>query len=391
MKNPPEPKHEELQNLVTNLREGRYVIPDFQREFEWEPRDILALMRSLFLDYYIGSLLLWKGRPDTIESLKCQPLEGFLGNGQKYAQHIVLDGQQRLSAMYYAFMAPPVNAPNRNSRYLYFIQIDKFVADESDEAFIYNWTPLDGRSKVAAAGWGARLLDNREDQFARRLFPLAAIGDRDIWAVPTWFIDYEAFWTKRCRDARAAGQHEEGDEAQRAIHQGKEFSEHVRDLLNRCRVAYIELDSDLEIDKVCDMFTHINTRGIRLNVFDVMNALLRPKKVGLKDMWREVRDAPDLDFLKSGNANVYVLQVMSLLAQGYCSPKYIYYLVPGAKRPIRTANRSRTEQVLVADGRDFKERWSEAVQTIKRAIHRLRHDLGAISPRFLPYMAIVPR
>ena len=40
---------------------GRYVIPDFQREFEWKPWDIRELMRSIFLDYYIGSLLLLEG------------------------------------------------------------------------------------------------------------------------------------------------------------------------------------------------------------------------------------------------------------------------------------------------------------------------------------------
>ncbi len=40
------------------LREGRYVVPDFQREFEWQPWDIRDLVRSIFLDYFIGSLLL---------------------------------------------------------------------------------------------------------------------------------------------------------------------------------------------------------------------------------------------------------------------------------------------------------------------------------------------
>ena len=43
--------------MVTRLREGRFVIPDFQRDFEWVPWDISALMRSLFRDCYIGSLL----------------------------------------------------------------------------------------------------------------------------------------------------------------------------------------------------------------------------------------------------------------------------------------------------------------------------------------------
>ena len=62
MKDAQKPDHVSLNTLVNYLRDGRFVIPDFQREFEWKPWDIRELMRSIFLDYYIGSLLLWKGK-----------------------------------------------------------------------------------------------------------------------------------------------------------------------------------------------------------------------------------------------------------------------------------------------------------------------------------------
>ena len=62
MKDAQKPDHVSLTNMITRLRDGRYVIPDFQRDFEWKPWDISALMRSIFRDYYIGSLLLWKGK-----------------------------------------------------------------------------------------------------------------------------------------------------------------------------------------------------------------------------------------------------------------------------------------------------------------------------------------
>ena len=37
MKDSQKPDHVSLTNMVGRLREGRYVIPDFQRDFEWEP------------------------------------------------------------------------------------------------------------------------------------------------------------------------------------------------------------------------------------------------------------------------------------------------------------------------------------------------------------------
>ena len=61
MKDAQKPHHVSLNALIGRLREGRFVIPDFQRDFEWRPSHIQDLMRSILLDYYIGSLLLWKG------------------------------------------------------------------------------------------------------------------------------------------------------------------------------------------------------------------------------------------------------------------------------------------------------------------------------------------
>jgi uncharacterized protein with ParB-like and HNH nuclease domain len=64
MKDAQKPDHISLSTLIARMKEGRYVIPDFQRQFEWRPWDISELVRSIFLDYYIGSLLLWKGKKD---------------------------------------------------------------------------------------------------------------------------------------------------------------------------------------------------------------------------------------------------------------------------------------------------------------------------------------
>jgi uncharacterized protein with ParB-like and HNH nuclease domain len=77
MKDAQKPDHISLNTLVGRLKEGRFVIPDFQREFEWKPWDIGDLMRSIFLDYYIGSLLLWKGKKENFDALSCEPVYGY--------------------------------------------------------------------------------------------------------------------------------------------------------------------------------------------------------------------------------------------------------------------------------------------------------------------------
>ena len=376
MKDVQKPNHVSLTNLIGRLRNGRYVIPDFQREFEWKPWDIRELMRSVFLDYYIGCLLLWKGTPENFDALACEPIYGFDGEGD--ASHIVLDGQQRLTAMYYAFASPDVPAPGRYNRFLYFIRVDKFMEEAYDEAFEYDWTRR-----------GLNLLRDREAQFSSHMFPLAVVGEAG-WELPNWVQDYEKYWRTKEVAANESGKDVESTLARQNADNAQAFGEHLKELTEQYHVAYIELEQDLELDKVCDIFTQINSRGIRLDVFDLINALLKPKGLQLKRLWREARKK--LDFVETGRMNVYILQVMSILRQAYCSPKYLYYLLPGQERKMRESDGSLRKEVLVPDVEEFKELWHHAVSALENAISLLRHpqEFGAISSHFLPYVSILP-
>lgn len=60
MKNIETPSKINLGRIIDELKYGKFVIPDFQREFEWQPGDVKELLRSIFEDYYIGTLLFWR-------------------------------------------------------------------------------------------------------------------------------------------------------------------------------------------------------------------------------------------------------------------------------------------------------------------------------------------
>lgn len=376
MKDAQKPDHVSLTVLINRLRDGRYVIPDFQREFEWEPWDIRELMRSIFLDYYIGSLLLWKSVPESLDALACEPLHGFKGSDDP--THIVLDGQQRLTAMYYAFIAPDEPAPRRKNRFLYFVRVDRFLEEVYDQAFEYDWKQRAGN-----------LLRDQTAQFDTHMFPLAVVGEGG-WALPNWVQAYEKHWLTKAKKAEDKGNESESVIAGRHAENAREFGEHLRGITEQYQIAYIELDQDIQLDKVCDIFTQINSRGRRLDVFDLINALLKPKGVQLKHLWRAAK--PKLDFVETQRMNRYILQVMSILRQAYCSPKYLYYLLPGAEKKVRDSNGSLRKEVLIQSVAGFEERWHHAVDSLQRAIDLLRHpqEFGAISSRYLPYISILP-
>lgn len=214
----PMPNHLTLHELVNKLGEGRYVIPDFQREFEWEPWDICELIRSIFQDYYIGSLLLWKGTRENFDAFSCESIYGYEGAGSP--EFIVLDGQQRLTALYYAFFAPDKPLPKRQNRAFYFINVDKFMAEEYEEAFNYEW-------KTRRLN---KVLNDTKLQYQAHIFPLAIIGDRD-WSLPNWVQGYEQFW-------REIGNQEYAENA-------KAFGNYLKSIIFQYQISFIELDRNI--------------------------------------------------------------------------------------------------------------------------------------------------
>lgn len=376
MKNAQKPDRVSLNTLLNRLKEGRYTIPDFQREFEWAPWDIRDLMRSIFLDYYIGSLLLWKGKKENFKALSCEPIYGHQGDSTK--EYIVLDGQQRLTAIHYAFIAPECPLANRANRCLYYIRVDRLMAEESDEAFHYQFL---------TQHW-IRIFANRELQFKDHIFPLSVIGAGG-WELPNWVQGYEWFWLDKVKNFE---QIEDSSNAKLASHHAenaRKFGDLLKGITEEYQISFIELNEELGIEKVCDIFTQINSRGVRLDIFDLINALLKPKGLQLKYMWRDA--APRLEFVESEKLNVYILQVMSILRQSYCSPKYLYFLMPGQEKPIRSIDGTRKE-VLVADAQEFEQLWYHAVNTLEDAIKLLRHpqEFGVVSSNYLPYVTILP-
>lgn len=324
--------------------------------------------------------MLWKGTKENFASLSCEPL---YGQSEGHSEYIVLDGQQRLTAINYAFVAPDIKLPTRANRALYFVRVDRFMAEEYDDAFDFWYiTPGNGDG---TAGWSGMRWSPAK-QYGEHIFPLAVVGAGG-WELPNWVQGYISHWKNLFENAET-----EAERAAAELHakNAARFGEHVKSITETFQISYIELDRDLAIDKVCDIFTQINSKGVRLDVFDLLNALLKPKGVQLKALWRDA--APQLQFIEGGKLNVYILQVMSLLRQSHCSPKYLYYLLPGVERKTRRDDGTFERQVMVATAEEFHERWQSAVAALAAAIERLRHphEFGVSSSAYLPYYAILP-
>lgn len=373
MKNVEKADRIHLGSLIDSLKKGHYVIPDFQRDFEWAPWDVRELIRSIFMDYYIGTLLLWKGNKENFDTLSVEPIYGYLGNNDP--QQIVLDGQQRLTAIHYAFFAPEVNFPKRSKGVIYLIDIRLLVEDDYENFIRYEF--LTNKNK--------KLLNDKKLQFESHTFPLGEMKGGS-WGTSDWIKEYRDYWREKSENSDDNTLVSKYDDY---AHGARLFRNIIEELLNEFYISYIELDHQIEVAKVCDIFTQINSKGVRLDIFDLLNAMLRPKDVFLKQMWRDAEEK--LLYTDSKKMKTYILQVMSVIEQSYCSSKYLYYLVPGSKT-VRKEDGSTEKIILIEDVEEFQDRWNQSVNALKRAIDNLKNprDYGAIKSAFVPYPSIIP-
>jgi len=95
-----------LKDLLVEAHSHTMALPDFQRDFVWEPGATQELIVSIANNYPAGSILRVR---DANRVFAAREFEGAPSlNGQKHT-FLVLDGQQRLTSLYQASSIRPIN------------------------------------------------------------------------------------------------------------------------------------------------------------------------------------------------------------------------------------------------------------------------------------------
>jgi len=81
-----------LDSLLSQIDSGSMLLPEFQRGYVWNRDQVRGLLRSLYLGYPVGGLLVWE-----TETLP-QDIRGTTDVGGN--RTLLLDGQQRLTTLY---------------------------------------------------------------------------------------------------------------------------------------------------------------------------------------------------------------------------------------------------------------------------------------------------
>mgnify|MGYP002622247027 CR=1 FL=1 len=81
-----------LSAILDQIDAGSMLLPEFQRGYVWNRDQVRGLMRSLYLDYPVGALLVWETDA---------PLDAVRGASPTTGpKQLLLDGQQRVTTLY---------------------------------------------------------------------------------------------------------------------------------------------------------------------------------------------------------------------------------------------------------------------------------------------------
>lgn len=106
-----------IYEAMMNIRDGKHVMPAFQRQFVWSMEQIEKLWDSILLDYPIATFLFWHVDDNNVswDTYFCNFLPSITFDNRKQADSVnyeltdinvnitdtaVLDGQQRLTSLY---------------------------------------------------------------------------------------------------------------------------------------------------------------------------------------------------------------------------------------------------------------------------------------------------
>lgn len=241
-----------IKEAIENIHRKKFLLPAIQREFVWDPEQIVRLLDSLMRGYPIGSFLFWSLDKDKIRDFefyefvrnyherdsKHNPKANVTGEESITA---VLDGQQRLTALYialkgtYAYKIPWKRWDRDDAfptRKLYLNLLSE--SDEFDLLYDFRFlTPLEATMQNEKTYW----------------FEVGKVLDftslRDVYK---YLRDHELIQS--------------------------EFAEkclcELYEVINQKRVINYYLETSQELEKVLNIFIRVNRGGTILSYSDLL-------------------------------------------------------------------------------------------------------------------------
>lgn len=353
-----------LGKMLTAVAQGHIQLPDFQREWKWDDEHIISILATVTMDYPMGVVMtLATGGPGA--KFKTRPLQGVTPGDGVGPEQLLLDGQQRMTALYQALKSGrPVDTVDQRDdpkKLWYYIHIETAIDPKADRESAIRSLPENKIIKPLGRRPGLDL-STTGLEYEQGYFPLWYVFDSD--KTEEWQWGYT-------RD----------NEGRRAL--WKQFRKAVLENVAGYSVPLIKLEKDTPRDAVCTVFEKVNTKGVQLTVFELLTATFagdedytaRHGEFHLPDHWKATRDELTAAYpVLAGLQNTDFLQAVCLAST---------YHRQGV--PISCKRRDMLDLEL----EDYLT-WAPRIADALHWVGEFLTDQGIFRPEDLPYRTQLP-
>ena len=335
-----------IRELLQLCQKCEWQLPNFQRYFDWKKTDIRDLLDSVFKNFYIGSLLLWEA--DIDPQLKLIPILGVRSpNDDIQTKMIILDGQQRITSLYYAIKGTPSETKTIKKPIYFYIDFGRYLQGYENGNIIMREQKLT---------WNESL--------------------KSLW-FPFYELENYTKWTHDFSETIIDEKNYNKVTEIRRI-----LDEKLKHFISEFEIPYIVLPSSIELPQVADIFEKINTKGKNLSVFDILIATLSKYDIDLRRLWDDV--IKKYPVFKTYNSEdklpIYILQSIAL---------YYHDLSLCGKEDLLKMYSTIVEPKNLI----FDEVWDEMAEWVSKAIFKLENHndgFGVRGKKSLSYMPAIP-
>ena len=322
-----------LKDLLAEVHSRSMVLPDFQRDFVWEPGATQELIVSIANNYPAGSLLRVR---DTQRVFAAREIEGVPPLEGQTHTFLVLDGQQRLTSLYQAFYGV--------GEHRYYLRLKTLLEGGDFEEAIFH---------VRASTKWVKARESFDLQAEELLLPLSVLKGG-----AGGFLQ----WLFQATNPLPPDERAQMTDALNKV------NERWIKTIDDYHFPVVTLSDKTKPDALCTIFETLNRTGVKLSVFELLTARFWPQKINLRDLWDKAREENPIiqDFDVDP---YYVLQSISLACRK----------TPSCKR----------SDVLNLEPSHIETWWQPVVSGLAVGLTILRDDCKVMLPKWLPYQTML--
>jgi hypothetical protein len=322
-----------VKELIEDLHTNAAVLPEFQRDFVWNPSATVDLLISIANDHPAGNILRVRdGSQIATRSVHSAPTP----SEDHRPTFLILDGQQRLTSLYHALYG--------RGDHRYYLDLCKAARD-------LDFSSEDSLSFLPATNSIPEIENNLQGQADRRLLPLSVFCGREggFWK-----------WKDDINNLLPESEKRDFDDLCRRL-----WDSRLKNL-EHYRFPVVTLKETTSLEALCTIFETLNISGVKLGVFELMTAKMWRFGLNLREMWENACEQYP-EFSTYEVVPYQILQSIALVSKQTCAKKAILGLTRD----------------------DLDRYWDPIAEQTHSALIHLSSRCGVMNRRWLPTPSIM--